>query len=100
TLDRKGIDDFYGDWLLSPSVKLGDLPFFTGIMASETLADKLMSKADDPSINMWQQTVAEYVKESLDTAPVSGDTVTINNEWSLVIKQVDDKGAVRTIGLK
>nr|WP_261870617.1 potassium/proton antiporter [Psychrobacter sp. JCM 18901] len=28
TLDRKAIDDFYGDWLLSPSVKLGDLPFF------------------------------------------------------------------------
>ncbi|MGM8888284.1 potassium/proton antiporter, partial [Psychrobacter sp. 1U2] len=90
----------YGDWLLSPSVKLGDLPFFTGVMASETLTHKLKSKADDPSINMWQQTVAEYVKESLDTAPVSGDTVTINDEWSLVIKEVDDKGALRTIGLK
>ncbi len=68
-------------------------------MASETLADKLKSKADDPSVNMWQQTVAEYVKESLDMAPVSGDTVAIN-EWSLVIKEVDDKGALRTIGLK
>ena len=35
TLDHKAMDDFYGDWLLTPSVKLGDLPFFTSIMASE-----------------------------------------------------------------
>ena len=100
TLDRKAIDDFYGDWLLSPSVKLGDLPFFTGVMTSESLVDKLKSKPEDNEKNMWQQTVAEYVKGNLDMAPVSGDTVAINDEWSLVIKEVDDKGKLRTIGLK
>ena len=100
TLDRKAIDDFYGDWLLSPSVKLGDLPFFTGVMTSESLVEKLKSKPEDPSKSMWQQTVAEYVKGSLGTAPVSGDTVAINDEWSLVVKEVDDKGKLRTIGLK
>lgn len=100
TLDRKAIDDFYGDWLLSPSVKLGDLPFFTGVMTSESLVDKLKSKPEDNEKNMWEQTVAEYVKGSLDMAPVSGDTVAINDEWSLVIKEVDDKGKLRTIGLK
>ena len=100
TLDRKAIDDFYGDWLLSPSVKLGDLPFFTGVMTSESLVDKLKSKPEDHEKSMWEQTVAEYVKDSLDMAPVSGDTVAINDEWSLVIKEVDDKGKLRTIGLK
>lgn len=100
TLDRKAIDDFYGDWLLSPSVKLGDLPFFTGVMTSDSLVEKLKSKPEDPSKSMWQQTVAEYVKGSLGTAPVSGDTVAINDEWSLVVKEVDDKGKLRTIGLK
>ena len=107
TLDRKVIDDFYGDWLLSPSVKLGDLPFFTDIMESETLVDSLKSQADSLeqegetlSTSMWDQTVAEYVKGSLGTAPVSGDTVPISEEWSLVIKEVDDKGKLRTIGLK
>ena len=100
TLDRKAIDDFYGDWLLSPSVKLGDLPFFTGVMTSEALVDKLKSKPEDHEKSMWEQTVAEYVKDSLDMAPVSGDTVAINDEWSLVIKEVDDKGKLRTIGLK
>ena len=103
TLDRKVIDDFYGSWLLSPSVKLGDLPFFTGVMTSESLVDKLKSKPNDTksrTSNMWQQTVAEYVKECLETAPVPGDTVDINDEWSLVIKEVDDKGKLRTIGLK
>ncbi|TXD97865.1 potassium/proton antiporter [Psychrobacter frigidicola] len=99
-LDRRAIDDFYGDWLLSPSVKLGDLPFFTGVMESETLVTKLKSKTKDPSASMWQQTVAEYVISSLETAPVSGDTVAINDEWSLVIKEVDGKGVLRTIGLK
>ncbi|MBA6244513.1 MULTISPECIES: potassium/proton antiporter [Psychrobacter] len=100
TLDRKAIDDFYGDWLLSPSVKLGDLPFFTGIMASETLVKTLKTSDEDSAKNMWEQTVAEYVKSHLGTAPVSGDTVVVSDEWSLVIKEVDDKGKLRTIGLK
>ena len=100
TLDRKVIDDFYGDWLLSPSVKLGDLPFFTGIMEADSLVDNLQSADDDGSKSMWEQTVAEYVTASLDTAPVSGDTVAINDEWSLIIKEVDDSGKLRTIGLK
>ena len=100
TLDRKAIDDFYGDWLLSPSVKLGDLPFFTGIMASETLVKTLKTSDEDSAKNMWEQTVAEYVKTHLGTAPVSGDTVVVSDEWSLVIKEVDDKGKLRTIGLK
>lgn len=100
TLDHKAMDDFYGDWLLSPSVKLGDLPFFTGIMASESLVDKLKSKSEDSAKSMWDQTVAEYINDSLEIKPVSGDTVDINDEWSLVIKEVDDKGKLRTIGLK
>ncbi|WP_201549208.1 potassium/proton antiporter [Psychrobacter sp. Pi2-1] len=100
TLDRKAIDDFYGDWLLSPSVKLGDLPFFTGIMASETLVKTLKTSDEDSAKNMWEQTVAEYVKSHLGTAPVSGDTVVVSDEWSLVIKEVGDKGKLRTIGLK
>jgi len=100
SLNRKAIDNFYGDWLLSPSVKLGDLPLLTGVMESESLVTKVKPKDKEPSKNMWQQTVAEYVIASLDTAPVSGDTVAINDEWSLVIKEVDGKGKLRTIGLK
>ncbi|WP_348548541.1 potassium/proton antiporter [Psychrobacter sp. KFRI-CH2-11] len=100
TLDRKAIDDFYGDWLLSPSVKLGDLPFFTDMVTSESLADTLEYKKPKNTESMWEQTVAEYVAQSLETAPVSGDTVEIDDVWSLVIKEVDDKGKLRTIGLK
>ncbi|MBH0007664.1 potassium/proton antiporter [Psychrobacter sp. SWN149] len=100
TLDRKAIDDFYGDWLLSPNVKLGDLPFFTEAMTSETLVKTLKTTDEDLAKNMWEQTVAEYVTSHLGTAPVSGDTVVISNEWSLVIKEVDDKGKLRNIGLK
>ena len=94
TLDRRAIDDFYGDWMLSPSVKLKDVPFFTNRMKFESLEDTLNTK------NMWEQTVAEYIKDSLKMAPVAGDTVVINKEWLLVIKEVDGQGRLKTIGLK
>lgn len=100
TLDRKAIDDFYGDWLLSPSVKLEDLPFFTEVMASETLIKTLKTKDEGSAKNRWEQTVAEYVTSHLGTVPVPGDTVVVSDEWSLIIKDVDDKGKLRTIGLK
>ena len=61
---------------------------------------QMFNQIEDNEKNMWQQTVAEYVKGNLDMAPVSGDTVAINDEWSLVIKEVDHKGKLRTIGLK
>jgi len=100
TLDRKAIDDFYGDWLLSPSVKLGDLPFFAEVMASDTLVKKLKKTDANSQDDMWEQTVAEYVTSHLGTAPVSGDTIVVNDEWSLIIKEVGDKGKLRSIGLK
>jgi cell volume regulation protein A len=100
TLDRKAIDDFYGDWLLSPSVKLGDVPFFTDITKTASFDNSINHKTEGSAKNMWEQTVAEYVKQSLKMAPVAGDTVAINEEWLLVIKEVDDQGALRAIGLK
>jgi cell volume regulation protein A len=69
-------------------------------MESESLVEDLKSKDKENPKSMWEQTVAEYVKGSLGTAPVSGDTVAISEEWSLVIKEVDDQGKLRTIGLK
>ena len=80
--------------MLSPSVKLKDVPFFTNRMKFESLEDTLNTK------NMWEQTVAEYIKDSLKMAPVAGDTVVINKEWLLVIKEVDGQGRLKTIGLK
>lgn len=100
TLDRKAIDDFYGDWLLSPSVKLGDLPFFSEAMTAKPLVKTLKTTEADSTKDMWEQTVAEYVTSHLGTAPVSGDTVVVNDEWSLVIKEVGEKGKLRSIGLK
>ena len=83
-LNRQKINDFYGDWLLSPNVKIADLPFFKDI---------------DSSV-VWQQTVAEFVLSNIDAKPVSGDRVEINEEWSLIVKEVDKRGMLRSIGLK
>lgn len=83
-LSRQKINDFYGDWLLSPNVKIADLPFFKDMNTSV----------------VWQQTVAEFVLSNLDAKPVSGDRVEINDEWSLIVKEVDKRGMLRSIGLK
>lgn len=100
TLDRRAIEDFYGDWMVSPSVKLVDLPFFSDDMPVNLVVDGVTKAADADSENIWQQTVAEYINANLESAPVAGDTVAINDEWLLVIKDIDGKGVMTTIGLK
>lgn len=91
-LDRREVEDFYGDWVISPNVKLGDLPFFNSNLPH--------TATNHPTIDIWQQTVAEYIKANLQAPPVSGDTVDINEEWALIIKEIDGRGTLRTIGLK
>ncbi|CAM4067418.1 potassium/proton antiporter [Psychrobacter arenosus] len=98
--DLRAIEDFYGDWMVSPSVKLVDLPFFSEDMPVNLVVDGVTKSADADSENIWQQTVAEYINANLESAPVAGDTVAINDEWLLVIKDIDGKGVLRTIGLK
>jgi len=100
TLDRRAIEDFYGDWMVSPSVKLVDLPFFSDDMPVNLVVDGVTKAADADAENIWQQTVAEYINANLESAPVAGDTVAINDEWLLVIKDIDGKGVMTTIGLK
>lgn len=97
-LDRREVEDFYGDWVISPNVKLGDLPFFNNSLPSS--AKPNLSQQQGTSINMWQQTVAEYITANLNAPPVPGDTVQIDDEWALIIKDVDSRGILRTIGLK
>ncbi len=94
-LDKRAIEEFYGDWLLSPNVKLGDLPFFADLKKAEA---KQPNKSKAPSI--WQQTVAEFVMANVETSPVAGDKIVVNEEWSLVIKEVDKNGTPCAIGLK
>jgi cell volume regulation protein A len=69
-------------------------------MPVNLVVDGVTKSADADSENIWQQTVAEYINANLESAPVAGDTVAINDEWLLVIKDIDGKGVLRTIGLK
>jgi len=95
-LDKRAIEDFYGDWLLSPNVKLGDLPFFAELQKAEAS----LPKNKQAPISIWQQTVAEFVMANLTATPVPGDKIAVNEEWSLVIKEVDNRGKPCAIGLK
>lgn len=86
--------------MISPNVKLGDLPFFDENIPSTPPNTKVTYHKDGSPINMWQQTVAEFIKANLNAPPVPGDMVKIDEEWALIIKEVDNRGTLRTIGLK
>lgn len=113
--------EFYGDWLLSPHVRIGDLPFFD-------LKAKLANKPDRPqALNVLEvftppptlpklrgideeliekltaskhKTIEEYMLEHLSAELVSGDRVPLNDNWTLIVRDVDARGRLRGVGLK
>ncbi|MFC0819607.1 potassium/proton antiporter [Moraxella marmotae] len=118
--------EFYGDWLLSPHARIADLPFYN--LAKRSLArntpnrrlvrpvssaldvftvppvagslagvdEKLVHKLTEAK----NQTVEEYMMGHFKTEPVKGDEVYLNDTWSLIVRDVDNKGRLRGIGLK
>ncbi|MDO4449469.1 MAG: potassium/proton antiporter [Moraxella sp.] len=125
--------EFYGDWLLSPHVKLVDLPFYRLAMASATptfskltpvaqaLDGKLgnlgklsvqippkptsvLTGVDDELIESLacakDMTVAQFMLSHFSTNMVKGDTVKLNEHWSLVVRDIDDHGRLCGVGLK
>lgn len=112
---------FYGDWLLSPHVRIADLPFFkaaTGVVKKKspnlplgildvftpTPQNGDLLGVDAELIEKLEasknQTIEEYMLEHLSAEPVSGDRVALNENWSLIVRDVDGQGRLRGIGLK
>ncbi|UNU73503.1 potassium/proton antiporter [Moraxella nasovis] len=122
TLYQKN-SQFYGDWLLSPHVRISDLPFYPtnqrsaiyhklGKMSPVVSAldvftppnavdladvdDELMEKLTSAK----DKTIEEYILSHLKTEPVKGDEVRLNHAWSLIVRDVDTQGRLRGVGLK
>lgn len=125
--------EFYGDWLLSPHVKLADLPFYRLAMVStpptftkfmpvaqafdnalgelNKLSPQVFSKktpviagVDDELIgnlmNAKDMTVSEFMLSHFTAQVVKGDNVRLNDHWLLIVRDVDDGGQLRGVGLK
>lgn len=118
--------EFYGDWLLSPHMRIADLPFFNTIDHSlnkkpKSLASIHLGKFDildvlTPAPNKQLEnideelfkiltinkysTVEEFVLNQLNNEPVRGDRVKLNDYWSLIVRDVDEHGRLLGIGLK
>lgn len=123
--------EFYGDWLLSPHVRVGDLPFYRLAMASTAptftkmtpvaqafdnlgwtklspqkppQATPVLAGVDDVLIQTLteskEMTVAQFMKVHIGVAMVKGDTVKLNDAWSLVVRDMDDNGQLSGVGLK
>lgn len=100
--------EFYGEWLLSPSSKIADLPFFvaranlqnaydiirlaqSGMDMDETLAQSLAP--------FLTNTVGDIMRTHL-SKPVKGDAVRLSAHWSLIVRDIDADGQILSIGLK
>ncbi|OOR90069.1 K+/H+ antiporter [Moraxella caviae] len=119
--------EFYGDWLLSPHVRIADLPFYNLATCSQQqskLANNRFGKSvanaidvltvppdavglsgiDDELIATLTEakdmTVEEFMLSHFKTEPVKGDEVRLNDAWSLIVRDVSTKGQLRGIGLK
>lgn len=117
--------EFYGDWLLSPHARIADLPFYN--LAKRSLANHHQSRLPRPVASAFDvftitpqidalagideklveqltdaknKTVEEYMLEYFKTEPVKGDEVYLNETWSLIVRDVDDRGRLRGVGLK
>lgn len=117
--------EFYGEWLLSPHVKIADLPFEglshpfttpTQFMAKQipTVASALDTlKVFQPStlvavdkellatlMGIKHKTIAEFMDEHFTAEPVKGDKVPLGEHWSLIVRDIDERGRLRGVGLK
>ncbi|WP_066799777.1 potassium/proton antiporter [Moraxella oblonga] len=126
--------EFYGDWLLSPHVKIGDLPFYRLVMSGvtppafakmtpvtqafdnafggfgklspQTTPQKtsVLSGVDSELVKhlteVKDMTVAQFMSSQVNTELVKGDEVKLNSCWSLVVRDVDDRGRLHGVGLK
>lgn len=120
--------EFYGDWLLSPNLKIADLPFFsisnhlvnnqantTPLLHRKVQLDfakvftpkpnaELLLDVDEQLLTKLnehkQKTIEQYMLEHFSAKPVTGDEVWLDDNWSLIVRDIDDKGRLRGIGLK
>ncbi|MDO4441229.1 MAG: potassium/proton antiporter [Moraxella sp.] len=116
--------EFYGDWLLSPHARIMDLPFYN--LATRSLSQNRFSKIspvasaldiftispnatglsgiDDELMqtlsNARHQTVEEFMLSHFKAEPVKGDEVRLNDNWSLIVRDIDGRGRLRGVGLK
>ncbi len=118
--------EFYGDWLLSPSLKIGNLPFFNS--ANNLLKNKKAHRQLQAT-DLWtiftpttseqelklpgvtealltmlsankHKTIAEFMDMHFNAEPVSGDKVLLNEHWCLMVRDVDSRGRLLSVGLK
>ena len=81
---RKERTEFFGEWVVSPQVLIGDL----------ALLDEAPIAAEDR-----KKTIAELFAERLGKTVV-GDVLDVDGDWDLVVREIDDKGAITAVGIK
>lgn len=81
---RRERSEFFGEWVVSPQVLIGDL----------ALLDEVPLSPEER-----QMTIAELFADRLGKTVV-GDHLDVGGDWDLVVRHLDDKGAIASVGLK
>ena len=81
---RKERTEFFGEWVVSPQVLIGDLALLDEVPLSE---------------EERRMTIAELFAERLGKTVV-GDHLDVGGDWDLVVRDLDSHGAIAAVGLK
>lgn len=85
-VERRERTEFFGEWIVSPRVLIGELSLF----------------ADNADITqeIRQQTIEEFIHSKRGDSVVVGDQAELNDEWSLIVREVSDNNTILSVGLK
>lgn len=84
-VQRQKKTEFFGEWVVSPQVLIGEL----APLDKQAL-----------SLEVCEQRVIEFLLDNLGIEPVLGDSVTLTPDWQLVVREITDEGEVTLVGLK
>lgn len=84
-VERREKSDFFGEWIVSPQVKMGDL----------AILDEVPLAEEERAL-----TVNEFILFKSSVRPVVGDIIPISDDWIFVVRDTDNVGRVLAVGLK
>lgn len=83
-ISRQESTDFFGDWILSPSVIINEVVLLEGLIPEEECL----------------QTVGEFVQNRIGKQAVVGDKVSVDDRLSLIVREMSSDNTIASVGLK
>lgn len=83
--NQQGEQEFYGEFVVNPNAKVGELAFAYGLQVQEDIDT--------------QRTLADVFREKFGDVPVAGDRLMIDG-FQITVKELDESSYIKWLGLK